>query len=415
MNVVSARSFPCRHLRVLALSLCSLSAAPLAHAQSRSEGDAASGFGGPSSVQSQLKADSGPKTPDNSNRTGSSSGLTFGGDINIMGQSASDGPGETDAFGGVARLYGTWTFLGRGTPDTGALHFKIESRHRLGTAIPPQSLGPALGYAGLTSVGFSDAGQLLTNFFWQQSFNNNKIAFVAGIVDTTDYLDVYSLISPWTGFSNFAFWTNPTIPAPSQGLGAAIRWRFADNYYVMAGLADANGQPDDPVGSIKNLFDTGETFKHVEFGWYETYENRFSDNFHLSAWQIDARSAAGVDSGWGVAVSGSRTLAERWTPFFRAGYADGGGGPVDRSVSVGTGYTLFGGRDQLGLGLNWGRAPQGTTVRQPRDQYTAEVFYRYQPHKNVQITPDLQYIVNPAFAPGIGRMWVVGLRIRLAF
>lgn len=147
----------------------------------------------------------------------------------------------------------------------------------------------------------------------------------------------------------------------------------------MAGLADANGQPGDPVGSIKSLFDTGETFKHVEIGWYDTWENRFRDNFHLSAWQIDARSAAGVDSGWGVAVSGSPTLAERWTPFFRAGYADGGGGPVERSVSVGTGYTLFGARDQLGVGLNWGRAPQGTNVGQPRDQYTTDVFYRYQP------------------------------------
>jgi len=33
---------------------------------------------------------------------------------------------------------------------------------------------------------------MLTKLFWRQSFNNNRLAFVAGIVDTTDYVDVYS-------------------------------------------------------------------------------------------------------------------------------------------------------------------------------------------------------------------------------
>jgi carbohydrate-selective porin OprB len=35
-------------------------------------------------------------------------------------------------------------------------------------------------------VPFSDAGWLLTNLFWHQSFFENRVAFVAGIVDTTD-------------------------------------------------------------------------------------------------------------------------------------------------------------------------------------------------------------------------------------
>ncbi len=373
-------------------------------------------FGGPSSVEYQLKSDKKQKAPASNAPLGSAQGLTFGGDINLMAQSANgSGVGTRDAVGGVFRLYGTWTLVGNGTADTGAVHFKVESRHRLGTSIAPQGLGPSIGYAGLTSITFSDAGQILTNLFWQQSFDNNRVAFLAGIVDTTDYVDVYGLGSPWTGFSNLAFSTNPTIPAPNQGLGAAIRWRFGVNYYFTAGIADANGQPDDPVQGIKNLFDTGETFKHVEIGWYDTWANRFSDNFHLSAWQIDARSAAGIGSGWGVAVHGGRTVAERWTPFFRAGYADGGGALVDRSISIGTGYSLFNGRDQLGIGLNWSKAPQGTTSGQSRDQYTAEAFYRYQPLPNVQITPDIQYLANPAFAPGVDSEWVAGLRVRITF
>ena len=69
---------------------------------------------------------------------------------------------------------------------------------------------------------------------------NNGLAFVGGIVDVTDYRDVYGLVNPWTDFNNFAFTTNPTIPAPDQGLGAAVRFSTAENFYIVAGMADAN-------------------------------------------------------------------------------------------------------------------------------------------------------------------------------
>jgi porin len=415
-------SVQCLPITLLMLSLCAFPA----RSQTHSGANPPPGFGGPSSASGQLSSDREQRASkpvaarsggwaDLKQSLSQSAGLTFGGDISFMGQTASTGSPETDAASAVLRLYGTWVLIGRGSPDQGALHFKLESRNSLGDLIPPQDLGPTLGYAGLTSVGFSDAGLILTNLFWQQSFDNDRFAVVAGIVDVTDFLDVYGLVSPWTGFSNLAFSTNPTIPAPNQGLGLAARWRIADHYYVVAGLADANALPNDPAGSISNLFATGETFKHLEFGWYDTWDTRFSDNVHLSVWQIDDRVAAGVEGGWGAAVSASRTLAERWVPFFRAGYADGGGALLDRSVSIGTGYSLFDGRDQLGVGLNWGKAPENSKTKTDRDQYTTEVFYRFQPTPNLQITPNLQYLLNPSYAPDLESVWVAGLRVRVVF
>ncbi len=377
-------------------------------------------FGGPSSTSGQLRSDLAQTNSEHGwasfkHSLNASTGLTFGGDINVMGQSSDAGSTNLTAAGTVLRLYGTWVVTGRDSNDQGALHFKVEIRDSLGGHIPPQDLGPTLGYAGLTSVGFSDAGLILTNLFWQQSFHNDRLALVAGIVDVTDYLDVYGLVSPWTGFSNLSFSTNPTIPAPNQGLGLAMRWRIADNFYLLTGIADANARPNDPAGSISDLFDTGETFKHIEVGWYETWDTRFSDNLHLSLWQIDDRDAAGIEGGWGAVFSASRTIADRWQPFLRAGYADGGGALLGKSVSVGTGYSLFDGRDQLGLGVSWGRAPEDGESSADRDQYSAEAFYRFQPAPNLQITPDLQYLVNPAYAPGLENAWVAGLRVRISF
>lgn len=78
-------------------------------------------------------------------------------------------------------------------------------------------------------------------------------------------------------------------------------------------------------------------------------------------------------------------------PFLRAGYADGAGRAVDRTISVGTSYDARGGKDLAGVGLNWGRAPDN-----PRDQYTVEAFYRYDVTDFLQLTPEIQYVVNPA-------------------
>jgi porin len=67
------------------------------------------------------------------------------------------------------------------------------------------------------------------------------------------------------------------------------------------------------------------------------------------------------------------------------------------------------------VGLNWGRAPKSATLTNPPDQFTAELFYRYQPFSNLQITPSLQLITNPTYDPTQGTVAVVSLRARVTF
>jgi len=340
-------------------------------------------------------------------------GLTLGADYQALYQYATEGP-EDDAAGGVFRFYGHWTPFNRDAAGAGALVFKAENRHKLGTPIAPQALGPTDGYAGLTAATFSEAGSLLTNLYWTQAFADNRFAFNAGLVDVTDYLDVYALVNVWTDFNNLAFSTNPTIPSPSQGLGAAAHWMFTPNYYVVGGVADANGDPHHPADMFETLGE-GELFKHLELGWIGSWDQRFSDNAHITAWQVDAREQAGVDSGWGVTLSWSRTLKQRWTPFVRAGYSEGGGALVERSVSAGVGYQLNARNDYIGFGANWARPPSAAGVDSRTDQYTFEAYYRIQVLPQVQIVPDVQFIVNPGLDPSLDNLWVLGVRVRATF
>ncbi|HUU71540.1 MAG TPA: hypothetical protein VMW70_02855, partial [Burkholderiales bacterium] len=146
-------------------------------------------FGGPASTGAQVKSDAEEKESpfrfrgltrylqpyyDFKTRLNKEHGFSFGADYNLLYQDASKSLGEDDAAGGVFRLYATWHLTGRGTSNNGALVFKAENRHRIETAIAPQQLGSEFGYAGLTAITYSNAGTLLTNLFWLQSFNNDR-------------------------------------------------------------------------------------------------------------------------------------------------------------------------------------------------------------------------------------------------
>lgn len=380
----------------------------------------AAGLGGPSSVQGQIEQDEEARrapVPGISlpfkDRLQRDYGLGIGADYQALYQHATESPGKKDASGGVFRVYGEWAPGKRAGATDGSLVFKGEYRHRY-SSIPPKSLAANAGISGLTAVPFSDAGWILTNFYWVQHLAENRFGFAAGVVDVTDYLDVYGLVNPWTEFNNYAFTTSPTIPAPDQGLGAAMRWSFTPNIYVLGGVADANGDPGDPGNSFNSFFNTHELFKHVEFGWVGSWEKRFSDNVHISAWQQDAREALGIRRGSGVTVSFSRELGERWLPFFRGGHSDGGGALLEDVVSAGVGYKVNARTDYVGVGASWGRAPVGANGDRGRDQYTFEAYYRLQVLKGVQITPDVQWIRNPAYNTSVDNLWIVGLRLRLA-
>ncbi len=336
-------------------------------------------------------------------------GFTYGFDNNTQYLGTDSDRKPSDGFSNVFRFYGTWALTGRGTPNDGALIFKIEDRSAVGNNISTQALGPSLGYAGVFASTYSDAGVVLTNLYWRKHFAGGRGGFVIGQVDTYDYVNVNSVSSPWTAFTNLAFEQQSTFAGPSQGLGAAVRWRLTDQWQVLGGFANANGDASEPFESAKKLFDTGETFKHLAIGWAPEWGDRYDHASQLTVWQIDERKEAGVEGGYGVSFA-TNLLKDNWRPFLRIGYANDAGTVLDREVSIGTGYDARGGTDMAGLGLGWGRAPDNS-----RDQYTLEAFYRFGLTDFLQITPELQYVINPAFDPETDRILVLGLRLRVFF
>ena len=343
-------------------------------------------------------------------------GLDIGGDYSFAYLKASDSPGEDEAFSGMYRFFGSWEATGNGKGNSGALIWKIEHRHAYGSYIAPGSLGFETGYVGLFLPPFSDQGTRLTNLYWRQRLKGGDLVFIGGYVDTTDYMDVYMLASPWTGFFNFAFSTgSASIPTPNEGLGLALGGYLNDSLYMIGGFADSNSDPAHPGDGFDTFFNDHEYFSHLEIGWNTTRESAFVNNIHLTLWHADEREAAATPDGWGANLSWSRSVNDHWTTFIRGGYAKDGGSLLEKTLSTGFSYQTVSGGNQLGAAYNWGDPNESSFGAGLRDQHTLELFYRIQLWKEIAITPDIQYIRNPALDSEQNSLWVFGLRTRIAF
>ena len=345
-------------------------------------------------------------------------GFSFGLDYTpLYLKSSADGfSGEDKASSGMLRVFGAWDLVGRGTPNTGAFVWKIEHRHSY-TDVSPQGFGFDQGYVGLIEPPFSDEGTRFTNLYWRQRLAGGKATILAGMLDVTDFVNVYAMASPWTGFFNFAFSTGSAamfVPNDATtGLAGGVM--LTDNIFLIGSLANAYTDPTDPFDTFGDFFSEHEYFSSVELGWTRGQQRIYQDNAHLTLWHVDESAPAGTPGGWGVAFNYSASLNDdTLLPFIRGGYANDGGTLLERSVSVGLGYNTVAGRDQLGVAANWGRPNEDSFGPGLDDQYTFEVFYRLQITEQFALTPDIQYLVDPAQNPTEDSLWILGLRARLA-
>lgn len=379
-------------------------------------------FGGPSSVAGQLAEDT-TGAPEFrlqrlqdlaapwyefKERLNQRAGLQFGIDDSILYQVATDSLGETDAASGLVRVFGQWELVGRGSGNPGLLVFKGEDRHRIGTSLTPFDLGFEAGSVLPTGTFFSQFNFSVTNLFWKQYLFDRQMAIIVGRIDVTDFIDIYAMTNPLTHFLNLSFSLNPTIAAPNQGLGVAAGAMLTEHVYAQGGFSDANGQPT--RAGFDTFFDDAEFFSYVEFGVTSAQDRIHLDNVHLTLWHTDARTDAGTPSSWGVAFTAQEFVCDKWLPFFRAGYSDGGAALMQATVSTGLGYQREN-RDVAAFGFSWGKPATGAL----RDQYTLETFYRFQMTEYLAVTPDVQLVIDPALNSSVDALAFFGLRLRTAF
>lgn len=368
-------------------------------------------FGSPDAVDNQIAADN-KKSKPNFKTQLEQNNLNIGLDYSAIFLGANNVlPGSDDtAASGMMRFYGSWNPVGQSTNETGGLVWKVEHRHSY-TDSSVKDFEFGTGGLGLITPPFSDEGTRLTNLYWKQKLMNGKATIVAGFLDVTDFVDVFAMASPWTGFMNFAFSTGTTtIALPGDAtLGVAGGMMLSDEYYVVGSFADMNSVSSKPFDGFDSFFSDNKYFKSVELGWTKSQGQIYVDNIHATLWHADESEVQGSTKGYGINFSASRLIDGQWLPFVRAGYSQDAGTLMEKSLSAGFGYYGLGGEaNNLGVAMNWGQ------VKGSDDQYTTEVFYIMKPLDYLEVTADIQYIANPALNTIDNSTLIYGLRMRLA-
>ncbi|OBT12159.1 porin [Vibrio sp. UCD-FRSSP16_10] len=363
-------------------------------------------------------------------------GFTFGADyfsLGLYSGDATDG-GDAASASGVARVYGQWNLVGKNSANTGSLVWKFEHRHAYSDTSPKDFSGTTfnpnadnIGYLGMIAPAFSDQGFRVTDLNWKQKLNDGRSTIVIGWQDVTNYVDTYALASPWTGFTNLAFSTGAgAMGLPDDGiLALSAGHMITDNYYVVAGVADAKGQSDDIFNGFDTLFNDHSLFTTLELGWTASQSDIYTENFHVTFWHMDQGSrhslsstvlddgtVIGGESGRGVNFSYSTFVTPQLMPFVRGGFSQGDVALYDKSISAGFGYFGLGSaKNNLGFAVNWSET---NDIFGNEDQFSAELYYNMQLGDHIQITPDVQFINNPALSTQDTAL-VFGVRGRVFF
>ena len=344
------------------------------------------------------------------------SGFSFGINAQMLYLGASDTLGEEDdAAGGVYRLQGEWVIFGRGSDQPGSVIFRVENRSRIGNGIPPASLRTEIG-AAATDPGFAYSDNFGTNFSvlaWQQLFAKKRAAFAVGLLDFSAYVDASYYQTLSRGFLNRSFILSPTLATTGIGALGAVAKGFLNNNFVLgAGIYDANARSGDPGF---DTWDSGELLKHVEIGWTPGVDRRGTDRIQLTYWHKDKLDLKDVPAGSGWLVSWNWKLAERYVPFVRGGWSDGGGGALaERSLSAGFSYRMAF-QDWLTVGVGWSKPSEKTYGPGLGTETVFEASYLWQITANTSLLPDLQLILDPANNPNEDTVWSAGVRLRLTF
>jgi hypothetical protein len=170
--------------------------------------------------------------------------------------------------------------------------------------------------------------------------------------------------------------------------------------------------------TIEDFFERNQYFYNLEIGWSSLANSGVplqargpmdANNIHIAPWYRDELDD-GTPEAYGVAFNANYLLRDNLMGFIRGGWSHGW--VIDRNIAVGLGYRPGNApSDLFGIGFGWAN-PASDFLR---DQYTAEVFYRYQVTPQFAITPDAQLILDPALNPTEDMLWALGVRSRITF
>jgi porin len=243
-----------------------------------------------------------------------------------------------------------------------------------------------------------------------------QFTLAVGKIDFTGFFDASAYANDETAqFLNGSLVNNPAIPFPDYSLGVILTYNLSDDWYLMAGAADA--QADGRETGFNTAFHDEDYFFYIAetgvTGQLDSENGSLEGTYRVGLW-YDPQPKAHSDSSkeyrddLGFYISCDQKLInESDDPedtqglggFFRYGYAPSKTNDISCFYSFGLQYQgLFKGRDDDVLGLGYAHGSFSDQVTQW-----------------MAISPSVQYVANPGGNSSVSDAVVVGVRAQIAF
>ena len=391
-------------------------------------------LGGPGSVGAQLAYDNRDKESkyrsriymlDNwdvyKKKVSDKTGISFGISYTSLYTHSSAIKSDTNlnySTGGVLIIQSSWKLINKKkNMNLGSLVFKLNSRHAYGDITEPFLHGfKESGYYGSPAMGFNKASFRVMELNWQQNFFNDKLTVVLGKVDLVNYFNFHLLIVPWQGFLGLGGSVSGTINWPKQGLGIVSGVRFKKHFYVIGAITDVagDGYLDGDLLDLGNKYYKGILFKGLEVGYVKSQAERLFKRVSLTYWNTDGYTTGTrtYPNGHGMAFSAHWLFKSAGlVPFVRFGIGDANGVNAfyKRDIQIGNGFQL---KKQDILGISFSNAI--TKIPNSKSQSTIETFYSFQFTEHMAISPDFQFIFNPATNRNVSMLYYWAVRARVS-
>ncbi len=236
--------------------------------------------------------------------------------------------------------------------------------------------------------------------------NGKNFRYSAGRIDPSFRYDFNAVAnSEREQFIALPLSNSSSIPFPDPGVAADVFWEPGAGISVHLGVFQANCQNNSLC--VDNL-SSGEWFAPAELVLESDFAGLGTGNYRFLVYATES----GGERGNGFSVSFDQQFG-RVTPFMRLSTSDRNVTAFNRFASLGIGIAQPFGRIHDEFGLAWAKArPSDPALR---DEQIIELYWRFYVNPFVTLTPDLQFVIDPANNPNKDRITVAGLRLQLDF
>jgi porin len=302
-----------------------------------------------------------------------------------------------------------WDIFDSETYGSGSFQFLYYGERRSGSSIKLSRGSHTL------SAELPDYQNRFSQITYTHTLPGEKLALAVGQYSFFNFDSSEFMADQQLNFVNNIFSANGSATYPSTGLGAYLQFNATKNLQFLAGGQSFNA--DDPAKRPSNGLGNNPNAWLGYVQWTPSFKGLGDAQYSLTLYQVESTSEQPQSRGW--SINAVQHLNDQWAVFGRLNASSDDGGGNKRSYGAGLAMNNPLGRDQADqIGIAFGSLEQTKPLSfqtLKHTQNTLEAYWNWSLIDGLLLTPDAQYIRNPAFAPNSDSAWIVSLRTTLVF